>query len=85
MSAFIDWTGASGWKYRYWFIQGPSVASNIQARPGNYMFIRPHESGGWVPVYIGIADDLSVRISCHDRWDDCVNAGATQMGISSRL
>ena len=36
-------------------------------------------STGWVPLYIGIADDLSARIPGHERWAEAKRLGATHV------
>jgi hypothetical protein len=73
---FIDWQTNLD-TYRYWFV--PDLTpSSIKAAGGNYMFVRP-TLGGWVPVYIGIADNLSVRICGHDRWPQACLLGATHV------
>ncbi|CAN7624600.1 hypothetical protein [Aminobacter sp. LjRoot7] len=74
---YIDWPSHSG-TFRYWFLENPSDAVSIKKEPGNYMFAKLTPNG-WLPVYIGIADDLSTRIPCHDRWDDAVKAGAIRV------
>jgi hypothetical protein len=78
MADFIDWPGDKG-TYRYWFLATPAKADSIQSVIGNYMFVRQTPQGQWVPVYIGRADDLSVRVPTHDRWDDAIRAGATRV------
>jgi hypothetical protein len=77
MADFIDWP-TSGHKYRYWFLSNPSTASGIKSEAGNYMFVKP-TNNGWVPVYIGIADNLSERIPCHDRAPEAAKLGATRV------
>ncbi|MBB3396896.1 hypothetical protein FHT71_003583 [Rhizobium sp. BK060] len=77
MADYIDWPGHQG-TYRYWFLDSPAVPSSIKKEGGNYMFAKPTQAG-WVPVYIGVADDLSSRVPYHDRWADAVRAGATHV------
>lgn len=77
MSDFIDWTTATG-TYRYWFLDNPFDASSIQSEAGNYMFVMLTNTG-WVPVYIGIADDLSDRIPNHDKRLEAAILGATHV------
>lgn len=74
---FIDWPGARV-VYRYWFLENPSDPAGIKSESGNYMFVKPTISG-WVPVYIGIADNLRDRIPCHERWAEAVRLGATRV------
>lgn len=71
------WPGASGRHYEYWSL--PSLLSkDIKKQPGNYMFIK-QVIGGWVPVYIGIADDLSTRLPGHNMIPEAVKLGATHV------
>jgi predicted GIY-YIG superfamily endonuclease len=77
MADYIDWP-SGGATYRYWFLANPSSASGIKAVAGNYMFVRL-ANDGWVPVYIGIADDLQDRIPSHERWKEAVALGATEV------
>ena len=61
----------------YYFIDNFSAAG-INPVSGNYMFVR--RSGiGWVPVYIGQADNLKIRLPNHERLRDAVAAGATRV------
>jgi hypothetical protein len=78
MADYIDWPGASGRKYRYWFLES-LAAERIKADGGNYMFVRRLQNGNWVPVYIGQADSLKSRLPTHDRWSDAKRAGATHV------
>jgi hypothetical protein len=73
---FIDWTGNSGKTYRYWFLD---MTSPIKDEPGNYMFVKKAPNGGWLPVYIGQADNLAKRLPSHDRLAEAKAAGATQV------
>ena len=77
MADTIDWRGHAG-TYRYWFLERWSNASDIKREAGNYMFVK-RVSNGWVPVYIGIADDLSDRLPCHERWAEAQLHGATHV------
>lgn len=77
MANHIDWQGNVS-VYRYWFLDTPSDASSIKPEGGNYIFVRPTEAG-WIPVYVGIADNLSTRIPYHERWADALRAGATRV------
>jgi hypothetical protein len=74
MADYIDWQSQSGSTYRYWLIT--LTAEAIQAVAGNYMFVKKLANGNFLPVYIGQADNLRVRLPSHERWDDAVRAGA---------
>jgi hypothetical protein len=74
MADFIDVPGRLG-SYRYWQLANVS-ATTIQAVAGNYMFMRL-TNAGWVPIYVGIANDLSERLPSHDMWPVAQRNGAT--------
>ena len=74
---FIDWPGSAGAKYRYWFL-GDTSPLGIKDQPGNYMFVR-RANQGWLPVYIGIADNLRQRILGHEVWVEAHRCGATHV------
>ena len=46
--------------------------------PGLYIFARP-TTGGWNAVYIGQADSFADRIPTHERLQEAVQLGATQI------
>ena len=75
---FIDWSGLSGAKYRYWFMPNLSP-QGIKDQAGNYMFVRQtnREKNEWAPVYIGIADDLRQRLPNHEVLEAAKAVGAT--------
>ncbi|WP_140977601.1 hypothetical protein [Bradyrhizobium guangdongense] len=79
MSDIIDWPGLSGKLYRYWFLANPRSPSAIKSEAGNYAFVKRLPTGLYVPLYFGIADDLSARIPFHERWTDAMRAGATDV------
>ena len=79
MSNIIDWTGATGKTYRYWFLENPRTPSAIQSVAGNYAFVKRLPNGNYIPIYFGIADDLQARIPNHERWSDAIRAGATHV------
>lgn len=77
MAVYVDWP-AGQQTYRYWFLSNPSTSGAIKDHPGNYMFVR-RVIGGWLPVYIGIADSLRDRIPGHERWAEAEKLGATHV------
>lgn len=77
MADYIDWTISTG-TYRYWFLATPLDASSIQSLAGNYMFVKL-TNNGWVPIYVGIADDLSDRIPTHEKKQEAILNGATHV------
>ena len=76
MADYIDFPGHAG-TYRYFFLNSLSKAT-IKPFAGNYMFLKP-TAQGWVPVYAGIADDLSSRLPNHEMAPAAYAAGATQV------
>ena len=74
MTDFIDIPGQHG-TYRYWPV--PTLFTiAFASSAGNYMFMRPTHAG-WVPVYIGVARNLSERLSRHEMWPVAQRNGAT--------
>jgi hypothetical protein len=78
-STYIDWNGASGATYRYWFLEAPKNPSSIKDEMGNYAFVKQLPNGNFVPLYFGVADSLRGRIPNHERWNDAIRAGATHV------
>jgi len=54
---------------------------NVQwnAIGGLYIFTYPLENGHWFPLYVGQTDDFSTRIPSHERLEDAVQHGATNI------
>jgi hypothetical protein len=75
MADYTDWPGKSGQTYRYHFAD---LAQPIVKAAGNYMFVKYTQSG-WLPVYVGVAEDLSNRLANHERWKDAKAQGATHV------
>ncbi len=50
----VDWTGASGRRYRYWVSALPTAFEPGQT--GNYIYARLEPDGRWTPVLIGQGD-----------------------------
>ena len=75
----IEWPGLAGTKYRFWFVE--HSLQGVHRQPGVYMFVRQtnREKNWWVPVYIGIADDLFDRLTGHERWAKAHRLGATHI------
>jgi len=54
-----NWSGVSGREYVYRVYRLPAKFKNL---PGNYIFTKPTEVGGWLPVYIGETNDLGAAL-----------------------
>jgi hypothetical protein len=76
---YIDWNGASGKIYRYWFLETPRNSASIKNEAGNYAFVRQLPNGNFTPLYFGLADSLQGRIPNHERWNDVIRAGVTHV------
>lgn len=89
MSEVVDWAGASGSKYRYWFLD---IKGLIKDEAGNYMFVKRLTNGNYLPLYIGQANSLKNRLPSHERLSEAIRLGATHVmahttpgGEASRL
>lgn len=79
MTQYIDWPGISGKTYRYFPFNDPTNAAGIKSEAGNYVFVKETAPGYFVPLYFGVADDLSARVPNYERWKDAIKAGMTQV------
>jgi hypothetical protein len=77
MADHIEWPGISGRTYAYWILPGLTT-SDIQSVPGNYIFVKL-ANGLWYPLYMGIADNLSARLSNHEVTPQASALGATHV------
>lgn len=79
MAEHIDLPGQSGKNYRYFFLKS-IAAADVKKEAGNYIFTKPGATAGKeVVLYIGQADDLSRRLSTHERWEEAKRVGATRV------
>ena len=78
MNADWYWMGKSGALYPFWLVHD-CRAHALKSEAGVYMFVRPVVVGGWLPVYVGIADDMSNRLPTHERWSEAAKLGATRV------
>ena len=82
---YIDLVGLSGATYRYYTLLFPRDASAIMACSGNYAFLKALPNGLFAVLYIGESENLSERISGHDRWLDAVRLGITHVVAHTTL
>jgi hypothetical protein len=75
----IDWNGATGKTYRYWFLETPRNAASIKNEGGNYALVRQLPNGNFSPLYFGLADSLQNRVPNHERWNDAIRLGVTHV------
>jgi hypothetical protein len=73
------WKGSSGKEYTYWIYELPA---NLPARPGNFIFVKA-EGAPWHPLYVGQAQDLSVRFDDHHEPIDRAISKATHIHVHS--
>lgn len=72
----IDWSGASGKKYRHWIYP---LGASLNAKAGNYIFAKEVKPNEWAPVYVGQTGDLSERFDHHHKLDCAKRKGATHI------
>ena len=72
----IDWTGKSGKKYRYEFLNN-ITAAGINPVSGNYAFVKQLPNRNFIPLYFGQAENLQARLPNHERWEEAKRLGAT--------
>ena len=79
MAHYIDWRGqgTNPKRYRYYFVKSLE-AKDIQAQPGNYMFVKETKKDFWQPVYIGQADNLKTRLPNHPELPCVKREGGTR-------
>ncbi|OFV93648.1 MAG: hypothetical protein A3G76_06080 [Acidobacteria bacterium RIFCSPLOWO2_12_FULL_65_11] len=58
IGADIDWEGQSGKEYGHWIHR---IGTDLTKEPGNYIYAKKVESGGWTPIYIGQSANLQNR------------------------
>ena len=75
-STSCNWLGESGTGYQYEIY---SLNSDFRPLPGNYIYARRTEDGGWIPIYIAQTRDLHQRLEGHVRMDDAIGYGATHL------
>lgn len=72
----IDWTGASGTKYKYWIYP---LGQSFKAESGNYCIAKETSPGRWTPIYFGETSDLSERFDNHHKAACFRQNGATHI------
>lgn len=72
----VNWTGKSGRKYAYWFLD---IKDGIKDEGGNYLFVKRTATNQLVMLYAGQADSLKARLPNHERLADARRAGATDI------
>ena len=77
-SPFINWPGQSGKEYQY---EIHPIEAAFKALPGNFIYAKQSEDGGWVPLYIAQTRDLHQRLEGHVSLDDAVANGATHIHV----
>jgi hypothetical protein len=78
MSDYIDWPGASGKSYRYWFVEN-STQAGLKSEGGNYAFVKQRPDRSFIPSYFGESGNLSDRVPGHPSWVEAKQLGATHI------
>ena len=77
-SLLINWPGQSGTEYQY---ESYPFDTAFKAVPGNYIYARQSDDGGWIPIYIASTRDLHQRLEGHVKLDDAIASGATHFHV----
>jgi predicted GIY-YIG superfamily endonuclease len=75
-AATINWAGKSGTTYKYWI---HPIGTTFKEVGGNYIFAKEVEPNRWVPMYVGLTNNLSVRLSNHEKEREAKQKGATHI------
>jgi hypothetical protein len=75
-STLTSWTGQSGKAYQY---ENYPLDASFRPLPGNYIYARQSEQGGWIPIYIAQTRDLHQQLEGRVRLSDAMGNGATHL------
>lgn len=80
----INWRGYGTVTYPYELYE---ISTRLPAVPGNYVWAkRIPDTGKYLPVYVGEAEDLQTRVTPgHERRECAVRAGATHISFHGPL
>jgi hypothetical protein len=70
------WTGQSGKQYQYEIYP---IDTEFRALPGNYVYAKQTEDGGWIPLYMAQTRDMHQRLEGHEKLQDATENGATHI------
>ncbi len=70
------WTGQSGKEYQYEIYP---IDTDFRPLPGNYVYAKQTEDGGWIPLYIAQTRDMHQRLEGHEKLQDSLENGATHI------
>lgn len=72
------WAGLNNTVHQFWFLD--LSLKGLSSQPGVYMFVHLANQT-WVPLYVGIADNLVDRLTGHERWAEARALGATHLVV----
>lgn len=75
-SDVVNWTGESGKEYPY---TSYLINTEFPMSPGNFIYARQNEDGGWVPIYIAQTRNLGQRLEGRVSVNDAIQSGATHI------
>lgn len=79
-SLLIYWKDKSGTSHRFWIY--PRGTKFNEPCPGIYIYARETSPHKWIPIYIGQAENVNVRLTNHEQ-QECVDEnGATHIHVS---
>jgi hypothetical protein len=74
----IVWEGQSGKEYVYWIHR---IGTYFNDEPGNYIYAREAEPGGWEALYIGHTVSLQNRLAGPEKEACTKHHGATHVHV----
>ena len=75
-SALVNWPGQTGTEYPYTVFP---MDAPFQSLPGNFIYAKQAEDGGWLPIYMAQTRDLHQRLEGHVTAEDAIANGATHL------
>ena len=70
------WTGQSGKEYQYEIYP---IDTAFRPLPGNYIYAKQTEDGGWIALYVAQTRDMHQRLEGHEKLQDALENGATHI------
>ncbi|MDE3067978.1 MAG: hypothetical protein KGJ60_10575 [Verrucomicrobiota bacterium] len=70
------WPGQSGKEYQYTVY---AMDTPFQSLPGNFIYAKQADDGGWIPIYIAQTRNLHQRLEGHVSMEDAIQNGATHL------
>ena len=79
-SALIYWKDKSGSSHRFWIY--PRGTKFNEPCPGIYIYAKETSPHKWIPIYIGQAENVNVRLTNHEQRERVDQNGAAYIHVS---